>query len=132
MTEVEQSADPSVVVEIGPIQQISVSTSAPQQVVASSPATINVETQSQQRVDVQELGIIGQQGPPGPPGTSFAVTYVLTSVSSWSQAHDFSYYPSVRLIESLGDEVETNIEYPDAHTVYIEFPMPFTGTVILS
>lgn len=127
-----QISETNVVVESGPVQQVTVSTQAPQQVSTSSPTTTNVQTQSQERVDVQELGIIGPRGPAGPAGTSSAETYVLTSVSSWSHVHDFAYMPAVRLIDNTGTEVETDIEYPDASTVYIEFSTPFTGTVILS
>lgn len=60
------------------------------------------------------------------------VTYVLTSVSSWNQVHNFPYRPEARLIDAANNSVEINIEYPDDTHVYIEFPQPFSGTVILS
>lgn len=132
MTEVQTQEGPNVTVQQGPVQQVVVSTQAPNQVTVSTPVATNVQTQSQQRVDVQELGIVGPRGLQGPPGTAFAISYVLTAVSSWSQPHDLPYYPAVRLIDEFGNEVETEVEYPDLHTVYIEFPTPFTGTVILS
>jgi hypothetical protein len=132
VTEVQTPEGPNVVVQAGPVQQVTVTSQAPQQVTVTQPVISTVQTQSQERVDVRQLGIVGPTGPQGAPGTAFAISYVLTNVSSWSQPHTFPYYPAVRLINDQGEEVEIEIEYPDAHTVYIEFPLPFTGTVILS
>lgn len=132
MTEVQTQEGPNVVVQSGPVQQVTVTSQAPQQVTVTQPVISNVATQSQERVDVRQLGIVGPVGPQGPAGTAFALPYILTNVSSWNQPHGFPYYPAVRLINDQGEEVEIDIEYPDAHTVYIEFPLPFTGTVILS
>ncbi len=77
---------------------------------------------------------VGIQGPKGDPGVggAGAVSYSVTAVSSWTQAHDFPYFPEVHLVDSLGEGVEIGVEYPDASHVFIEFPQPFTGKVILS
>lgn len=78
------------------------------------------------------------QGPPGPAGPSgdgsgtAPSSYTVTGVSSWSQTHTFAWLPEVRLVDAAGFEVDVGVEYPDAHTVYLEFPTPFTGTIYLS
>lgn len=74
----------------------------------------------------------GLQGPQGPAGAGVHQVYSLISVSSWSHSHPFLYAPEVRLIDASGLGVDIGVEYPDSSTVYIEFPTPFTGTVILS
>jgi hypothetical protein len=125
----------NVTVQLPAPQHVVVEQDTPNNVSLVQPSQVNTVSSSTQTVDVQQLGIVGQTGatgPQGPPGTKFAEQYELTSVSSWNHAHDFDYYPVVRLVLPSGQEVETDIEYPDAHTVYISFPTPFTGTVILS
>lgn len=74
----------------------------------------------------------GLQGPQGPAGAGIHQVYTLTNASSWTHTHPFSYQPEVRLIDASGLGVDIGVEYPDSSTVYIEFPTPFTGTVILS
>lgn len=81
-----------------------------------------------QQVVVVESIRGGGSGDNGYPPT----VYHLTAVSSWNQVHVYSYLPEVRLIDETGVGVEIAVEYPDAAHVYIEFPLPFTGTVILS
>jgi hypothetical protein len=76
--------------------------------------------------------VVGPQGPVGPPGTGGAEQYVLSSVSSWSKEHDYSYLPDVRFYKSDGSRIMFGYDCPDSSHVYVEFPTPFTGTVVLS
>lgn len=77
--------------------------------------------------------IVTFQGPPGIPGGSFVpLVYALVAVSSWNQVHAFPYLPDVRLIDAAREAVDIAVEYPDATHVSITFPVPFTGTVVLS
>jgi hypothetical protein len=76
----------------------------------------------------------GGTGPQGPPGASapLPLAYSVVAVSLWSQAHSFGYLPEVRLIDPTGSAVAIGAQYPDANTVFLLFPTPFTGTIILS
>jgi hypothetical protein len=60
------------------------------------------------------------------------VTYTLSAVSAFNQGHSFPYLPGVRLIDASGQGVDAGVEFPDASTVHIDFPAPFSGVVILS
>lgn len=67
-------------------------------------------------------GTLGPQG---------ALSYPLTAASDWFHVHAFGYPPQVGLVQD-GQAVDIAVEYPDASSVYLTFPSPFTGTVILS
>lgn len=91
-------------------------------------------------VGVTELGqpivvatpiVAGPQGPAGPPGNT-PQSITLTAASDWNYTHDYPYMPEVRLIDPNGNWVGVGVQYPDAHTIYISFPVPFTGTVLLT
>ena len=72
-------------------------------------------------------GVAGVAGASAPPPQS----HDLLAVSSWSLAHTFGYPPEVMLLDEAGSVVETGVDYPDADTVSITFPTPFTGRVLL-
>lgn len=76
-------------------------------------------------------GPTGPQGLPGAPGGSPQVIPVV-AISSWSYTHSYPYPPEVRFIDADGEEVEYGVEYPDATHIAVEFPLPFTGTIIVS
>lgn len=116
-------------------QSVTVVLDLPQNVQVADSLQVNTVSSEAETVDVQELGIVGPRGPQGiqgAPGSGHPTTYALNSVSSWNQVHNLGYYPQVLLRDAEGESVEIGIEYPDVNTVYIEFPVPFTGTVTLS
>ena len=70
-------------------------------------------------------------GPPGPPGPPRAAqTYPVVAVSSWSHSHGLNYPPMVWLQQGT-ELVLVGAQYPDNDTVYITFPVPFTGTIVI-
>lgn len=79
-------------------------------------------------------GPAGPQGPTGPAGGAPSpITYTVTAVSSWVKAHAFPYPPSVRLIRGSDSvSVEIGVTYSDSAHVFLQFPTPFTGQVVLS
>lgn len=106
---------------------------SPVVVVPSSPAPPQPVVQGQSPTVV----VVGNPtGPTGVvlPGTASLqpVTYNLAGVTSFSHSHLFPYLPSVKLVDSSGVTVGVTVEYPDASHVYIVFPQPFTGQVVLS
>ena len=111
--------------------EVTVAYVAPTSVTVSTTVPGTAVSTSTELVEVQELGVLGPTGPQGPPGRS-GVEYSLVSVSSWSHAHDFPYYPSVHLVDNTGQIAYLGATYPDASTVNLSFPQPFTGTVVLS
>lgn len=113
---------------------VTVTTPPPTTATVGLPVSVNTISISTEQVNVQELGIVGPRGPQGPAGPSGLnpQSYVLTDVSSWFHVHDYAYPPNVRLVDGSGEEVEIGVDYPDASSVSIVFPVPFTGTVYLS
>lgn len=126
----EQDIDVTVILE-GP-KTVTVTTAPPTTAVVGAPTAVKTISTSTEKVSVEELGIVGPPGPQGPPGTGAPEVYQLQAVSTWNHAHDFPYLPDVRLVDENNEVVEIGVEYPDAQTVYLTFPQPFTGTVYLS
>lgn len=78
-------------------------------------------------------GLQGPEGPAGPSGGYNPVSGLYSNIGSITIPHSFPYLPEVRLVElSSGLGVDVGVEYPDSSHVYIEFPQPFTGYIILS
>lgn len=73
----------------------------------------------------------GTPGPPGPPGPagSGAIHWNLTGVSSQTFTHDFDHPPMVWL-EYVGALALISATYVDSTHFFLEFPSPFTGTVV--
>jgi hypothetical protein len=102
----------------------------PVTVIDSPPAepVVVVQTAQQPVVVVNPALYIGGGGGGGYP----PIVYTVNAISSFSRAHTFPYPPDVRLIDTSGYGVETAVEYPDSEHVYISFPTPFTGTIVLA
>lgn len=82
-------------------------------------------------VDVIGVSEVGPRGPQGPPGGVLPDVHVGTW-SSVTFLHAFPFLPSVRAIEDVtNNEVTVNPNYPDATHVSLQFPQPFTGTILL-
>lgn len=124
----------TVIVSPTPVNVVDVLFTRPTQVVTGGPTTVNTVSTSTETVSVEELGIVGPPGPQGASGQdgSAPQAYQLFAVSQWTQLHTYGYPPEVRLVDEDNEAVEVGVDYPDAHTVSITFPVPFTGTVYLS
>lgn len=52
--------------------------------------------------------------------------------AEWLITHSFSYRPDVKIIDSAGDQVMGDIEYPSTTQVKVSFSAPFSGSAVLS
>lgn len=82
--------------------------------------------------DDTDWSLFGASSGGGGTGGATPISYSVTNVSSFSRTHTFGYFPEVRLVDQTGESADIGVEYPDIETVSIDFPVPFTGTVILS
>jgi hypothetical protein len=96
---------------------------------AAQPTTV-VQTIARPIVIVNP--VINGGGGGGGGGYIPPTTYHVTAISSFSRAHEYPYEPEVRVITAGNVGAITAVEYPDSSHVYLEFPTPFTGTIILS
>lgn len=81
--------------------------------------------------DVVELAI---PGPPGTPGGDSA-TFVHTqdvAASTWTIAHGLNRYPAVAVFDTLDDEVEPDVAYPDLNTTVLTFSAAIAGIAYLN
>lgn len=83
------------------------------------------------------LSITGPTGPKGDQGISGDVASTLEFIqpallSDWVVTHNFEYLPSVRIIDSAGDEVYGDVKHMSSTQVLIQFAAPFSGTAYLS
>lgn len=67
----------------------------------------------------------------GGAGGEEALRYDLVAVSSISLEHAFANPPIVYVVQD-GELAMIGADYPDATHVYLVFPKPFTGTVVLN
>jgi hypothetical protein len=79
------------------------------------------------------LGADGATGPIGPVGPTGAAVeeYSLVAVSSWTQTHGFTHKPAVMVLDNGTTSVNMQVEYPTSSSVHLQFPIPFTGQVVL-
>lgn len=66
-----------------------------------------------------------------PPLGLAPLVYELVAASSWSTPHPFPYPPDVQLVERGVARVYMGATYPDGSHVYLLFPTPYTGKVVL-
>ena len=52
--------------------------------------------------------------------------------TEWTITHNLSKYPSVEVIDSGGNKVYGDVEYPDLDTVIVRFSVPFSGSAALN
>ena len=109
--------DPQVTVEVRQ-PQITVESGTPVVSIESPPNTITVTAS-------------GPPGPPGAAGSSMAFTQN-SPQATWVIAHNMNFYPSVTIIDGLGNVVLAPISYLSSNTVQIAFSRPFSGTAYLS
>lgn len=79
-----------------------------------------------------EQGPPGPQGDPGPPGVSDK-NYVHNQLSPeniWRINHGLSKKPAITVLDSMGSEVEGEIDYINDNQAVISFSAEFSGTAI--
>lgn len=72
----------------------------------------------------------GDKGDPGAPGSGIDKHYQhnqAVAAMVWIIQHGLAKYPSVRIFDSAGDEVDGDLRYPDPNTVEASFSAPFSG-----
>lgn len=94
------------------------------------PPVIDVDIAPPPVIHVDVNAGVPVPGPPGPSGPT-PLSYPVSAVSSWFQAHNLGYYPMVHLNQA-GTLALVGAEYPDLGHVLVTFPTPFTGTIILN
>lgn len=83
---------------------------------------------------VARRGIQGPQGPAGPAaGADLHFVHVQgPAASAWVITHGLGKYPTVRVVDSAGDECEGEIVYGSLNQLTITFSAPFSGTAYLN
>jgi hypothetical protein len=76
---------------------------------------------------------VGSQGPPGPMGflQSFEFDQA-TPATEWDIAHNLALFPSVVIVDTIGNVVEASIQYIDNNNVTVTFEEPFAGKAYLN
>lgn len=80
-------------------------------------------------------GPSGDPGPEGPPGPAGGAGYVFTqdvAATTWTITHDLGRFPSLTLVDTAGDEMETDFRYLDANNVVVTFRAATAGTAYLN
>lgn len=81
------------------------------------------------RVSVAQPGL---PGPPGPPGVAGGATYTHTqtlAAAVWTVAHNLLRYPSVMVVDNLGNTLAADIVYLDNTLIQITHGSALTGAV---
>lgn len=94
------------------------------------PITINSPVSS---VSVINAGPQGPTGPQGVPGSADGEVfrYVHTqgvAATSWVVNHNLGGYPSITLLDYLGEEFYANVNYPNANQAIVTLTVPDIGT----
>lgn len=76
----------------------------------------------------------GPQGPKGEPGLSGASFVHIQDVPAavWTIAHGLSRYPHATCVDSAGNVVWGDAEYPSDSLVVLRFAAPFAGRAYLN
>jgi len=93
-----------------------------------NPPTVIVRTQPSVNV------IIGggrTQTPPTSEGPDFVFTQT-TPAASWLIAHSLNGFPSVAIVDSVGNIIMAQVRYVDSNTVLVTFSQPVAGSAYLS
>jgi hypothetical protein len=80
-----------------------------------------------------DTGDTGAQGPQGDPGTdAFYLHNQMSASATWNITHNLNKYPSVTIVNSAGDEVIGDVNYPSINTVQINFSAANGGKAYLN
>lgn len=71
----------------------------------------------------------GYMGPPGPPGGGTYMHTQTTPAAVWTAAHNLGRYPSVSIVDHLGNLMLADVRFVDADTVQIAHAAPTIGKV---
>lgn len=85
--------------------------------------------------DIGDPGPQGDPGPEGPPGPDGATTFTFIQdvvATVWTITHDLNRFPSLTLVDTAGDEMETDFRYVDANNVEVTFKIAAAGTAYLN
>lgn len=110
------------------------------QITPSSPNEYEVKVLSPQVIDLtgNPLGIQGPPGPIGPRGEkgdkgdsgAHYLHVQITPQLSWTVVHNLGRNPVVLITDSMGEEVEGDIQYVDSDTLIVSFSAEFSGQLI--
>lgn len=79
--------------------------------------------------------VAGDQGPPGRNGTNGANTFTWeqdTPLAVWTIPHNLTRYPSVTVVDTLGQKVEPDVSYVDDSIVKITHGQPCAGKAYIN
>lgn len=87
--------------------------------------------------DPGEQGPQGEQGEPGVDGVdgtndAFYLHNQMSASATWNITHNLGKYPSVTVVNSAGDEVIGDVNYPSINTVTINFSAANGGKAFLN
>jgi hypothetical protein len=74
-------------------------------------------------------------GPPGPPGPAGDSSFVFTqdvAATIWAITHNLNRFPSLTLVDTAGDEMETDFRYIDSNNIEVIFNIASTGIAYLN
>jgi hypothetical protein len=71
------------------------------------------------------------QGEKGDPATSFVWTQS-TALATWTIPHNLNKYPSVSVVDTLGNLVYPDVSYIDENIIQIKHGSPFAGSAYLN
>jgi hypothetical protein len=95
------------------------------------PEVIQVEVSGPQG----EKGDKGDTGDQGPPGAAADLHYrheQAVSADTWEIAHNLGKSPSIRVVDSSGQDVIGDYQDIDVNNVVLYFSAPFSGTALLN
>jgi hypothetical protein len=128
----------SIVVQEAPLYKVVVSSST-YTVNVTEPAPLNVVIRgvNAYRLVLTQTILQGPKGDKGDPGNSTGgdLTYThnqMIAASTWTVNHNLGKYPAVTVVDSAGDHVLANINYPDTATVIITFSSSNAGKAFLN
>lgn len=94
-------------------------------------AVIHTQVAAATIVNVQVQG--GVAGPRGSAGSSAGITHIQTVSSTvWNITHSLGYYPNVSSFDSIGDQIEGDIDHIDNNSLTITFSASVSGVAYLS
>lgn len=93
--------------------------------VARADDVVVIVSPSRPVVTVEHRGV---QGPPGPSGIGDVSTHIQsTAAATWTIVHGLGRYPVSVLVVIGTEQVEPDVEFPDANTVVLTFATPQSG-----
>jgi hypothetical protein len=95
------------------------------------PEVIEVEVSGTQG-EKGDKGDTGEQGPAGADADLHYRHEQAAPATTWEIAHNLGKSPSIRVIDSSGQDVEGDYEDIDLNNVVLYFSAPFSGVAVLN